>query len=837
MKVEWLVPLVGVLGALVAADEQIPLAEVASSPPGKEVMYRRAVEILANISESSEGGGGKSAGRARTLVDQIADAAGELVGWRPPTQEPAPVVEVPPAQDAGGGRRAEAISLLQQSKDMGSNEALSLLADMHLFGNYSQPRDLAKAFEYYSELADRGEPSAQFMVGLAYSTGLFGAVDVDQGLATLYYTFAAAGGDLRAKMAMGFRSIAAIAGPVDRRRAVDFYESAADKAMEYYLDGPGPEGLKLARHMPRNAWSIPDELYGGVYGRSRDSDGSESGRDSRYVYPQGVVTLEEAFDFFSYLADDTDDVCAHYAMALLLYDGGRYGEPDYARSVYYALKGALTFWNADAEPHRVRGAHRLPQQSAECIASCAGFLGQRFLRGEGVMLDPVAARKWFSAGAELDDAASLNGLGMLKLHGIGGDKDPDAAAALFKKALSGTRGLGLAELNMARYHEARDERAPMLDHLMRAAHRGDLEGTYLWAKQLGLHAAGPGWEEDAALLFKKVCERAEDVHSPLRWAQKMYALGDVDSAILGFLIAAEQGYEAAQLNVAFLLDETPGALELPASLSALGLGRHKTHSFNNASATALVYWTRLAKQISQRDPQVNRDAQVKAGDYYLAGLGTSRDPEKAAACYVTAADRLSGMAQWNLGWMHEHGVGVEQDYHLAKRYYDLSLVSGPEGYLPVKLALLQLHLKSWWNRVSGGKIRNISPENTPDLRVLWKQFWQKWSELDYWLTDDTDADDDHYDDDDGFHYGDYEATSDDILDALIILGFMGVFAVVMWYRHRQQVAFGRPVAVPPFGPAANQARPPPPPPPQPAPVRNDNPPDQADNENEFFDQP
>jgi SEL1 protein len=207
-----------------------------------------------------------------------------------------------------------------------------------------------------------------------------------------------------------------------------------------------------------------------------------------------------------------------------------------------------------------------------------------------------------------------------------------------------------------------------------------------------------------------------------------------------------------------------------------------------------MYWTRLSKQL-------NRDAQVKAGDYYLAGLGTQRDPEKAATCYIAAADQLhSGMAQWNLGWMHENGVGVEQDYYLAKRYYDLSLYSAPDGYLPVKLALIQLYVKSWWNRISGGKIRSIKPENTPDIGVLWKQFWRKWSELDYkyWLVDDGDEVEPGAPAEDDLPFEAFEASQDDIIDALMILGCMALFAVVMWYRHRQQVRFGRPVVRPPF---------------------------------------
>jgi len=67
---------------------------------------------------------------------------------------------------------------------------------------------------------------------------------------------------------------------------------------------------------------------------------------------------------------------------------------------------------------------------------------------------------------------------------------------------------------------------------------------------------------------------------------------------------------------------------------------------------ALVYWTRSANQ-------GDVDARVKMGDYYFNGIGTEVDHKKATACYQVAAEvELSAMAMWNLGWMHENGVGV-----------------------------------------------------------------------------------------------------------------------------------------------------------------------------------
>jgi TPR repeat protein len=68
------------------------------------------------------------------------------------------------------------------------------------------------------------------------------------------------------------------------------------------------------------------------------------------------------------------------------------------------------------------------------------------------------------------------------------------------------------------------------------------------------------------------------------------------------------------------------------------------------------------------------------------------DYGKAAACYEMAhktqlllsADQVAPVAQayFNLGYMHEHGIGLKKDLFLAKRYYDEALLVF--SFLPLK---------------------------------------------------------------------------------------------------------------------------------------------------------
>lgn len=98
-------------------------------------------------------------------------------------------------------------------------------------------------------------------------------------------------------------------------------------------------------------------------------------------------------------------------------------------------------------------------------------------------------------------------------------------------------------------------------------------------------------------------------------------------------------------------------LDWPKFAELLQRSREPIASSNITDRIALTYWTRSAAQD-------NIDALVKMGDYYLKGIGSlsgEAQPQKAAACYQTAAStHVSALAMHNLGWMHEMGLGVSK---------------------------------------------------------------------------------------------------------------------------------------------------------------------------------
>ena len=65
--------------------------------------------------------------------------------------------------------------------------------------------------------------------------------------------------------------------------------------------------------------------------------------------------------------------------------------------------------------------------------------------------------------------------------------------------------------------------------------------------------------------------------------------------------------------------------------------------------------------------------------------------------------------------MHQFGVGLPQDLHIAKRYYDQSLEHNPEGFVPVTLALIGLQAQTWYQDVFGESENVVvDPETTAE---------------------------------------------------------------------------------------------------------------------------
>lgn len=59
---------------------------------------------------------------------------------------------------------------------------------------------------------------------------------------------------------------------------------------------------------------------------------------------------------------------------------------------------------------------------------------------------------------------------------------------------------------------------------------------------------------------------------------------------------------------------------------------------------------------------------------------------------MASEQQHNAQAMFNLGYMHEQGLGMKKDIHLAKRCYDLAAETSTDAKVPVTLALLKLQL-------------------------------------------------------------------------------------------------------------------------------------------------
>ena len=193
-----------------------------------------------------------------------------------------------------------------------------------------------------------------------------------------------------------------------------------------------------------------------------------------------------------------------------------------------------------------------------------------------------------------------------------------------------------------------------------------------------------------AQFLKAVAERGtwgallEEAHAALDHP----AARDSSVSLQFYAYLAEGGFELAQANVAFLLDQqfTHDHDTPLLGLQGASLAERALHMYRQAAA------------------QGNTDAEVKLGDYSYYGYGTDVDLEAAVAHYRTAADARSAQAMFNLAYMYAHGQGLATDYHLAKRHYDLAAETSSEAWAPVQIALMELKVLVWWQAQTGGSL-------------------------------------------------------------------------------------------------------------------------------------
>ncbi len=335
-------------------------------------------------------------------------------------------------------------------------------------------------------------------------------------------------------------------------------------------------------------------------------------------------------------------------------------------------------------------------------ASAMTNLGHMHLNGVGVEQNNNTALELFRKAADKGSVAAMNGLGFLYLNGIAVKQSATTALVHFKKAAE--QGSPDAQFNLGSMYFSgqgvKQDHSVALRYFTLAAGQSHTRAIFNLAL-MHLHGmATPTSCTVAIKLLKTVAERGEQALW-LKEAHADYLEGHDLRSFLFYLQAAEQGFEVAQHNAAWLLEQEDVVLDIPLgfTVEALPLTPSIRSSSSQplesasvvpASVTSppkLESWgmdmrRRLALRLWQRAAeQGNAEASRKVGDYYYEGVPAvstavvspdaqpsptetiqppgneptevppSRpDFEAAADAYLVAADARDPQAMFNIGY-------------------------------------------------------------------------------------------------------------------------------------------------------------------------------------------
>eukprot|EP00756_Hemistasia_phaeocysticola_P008600 Hpha_TRINITY_DN14675_c0_g1::TRINITY_DN14675_c0_g1_i1::g.48212::m.48212/K14026/SEL1, SEL1L; SEL1 protein len=544
------------------------------------------------------------------------------------------------------------------------------------FAEGDELRNVTLAAEKFQEAAEEGHADAHFYLGLMRTLGL--GVNASETLALLHYQIAARGGNANAAYAIANRHKHGYGMRQKCEEALPLARIGAEKLVREYFAGTLAGVAFEAEHLT-NARVVK----------------TRAERDHHVRYSE-------------YAADG-----GNYEAQLRTASGYLMGGPLYERSLdkaEYFLEQAMVQEKAEAGDSPLYGrcglgALKLARAEKQDIARA-----RELLEFHPDVLSSKAEDSRPGA------SVCLETLGYMVFNGIGGfQKSLLKAHGLFQRALVSSNfkaganthynygvsawlgvkspGVALPSLGPQYLASAAVELhfVPAL-FLQGALHHERMPGG---TGQSGKEQSG-GWScEQGLKLFQEVAERtvwgelADD-------ARRDYADGDIETALLKYLVLAEQGFEPGQSNAAFIFNEGAPLEDLPFAVNPFHISQDSPFNFDPESdleeftrrSLALKYYRQAASQFSV-------DAMVSVGDYYYYGMGTDQDMRQAVQHYQQASLKGNDRATFNLGYMHEHGVGVSQDLHLAKRYYDSARRLQQDAAWAVNLALIKLTIHSW----------------------------------------------------------------------------------------------------------------------------------------------
>eukprot|EP01083_Nonionella_stella_P175662 612425_1 len=564
----------------------------------------------------------------------------------------------------------EAISLYIPLAAHNVTGALNALGEIYLRGEFGSVQSTTQALDYFSIGADLGDAVSQHNLAVMYAGGI--GVERDPAKALLYDFFASSGKSVEAYMSMGYRHMFGIGVPKSCKAAVKYYEKAADKTIS--------------------------DIQSGVQ------------------YVSGMVPLDDPVKRTETNEEDPDVI--HY-LDQAARGGDHHAEYQMGRLQMYGLRGVEH--NPQAAVDNLRGAANVGNAPAMAL------LGHMYLEGNGVKQNNETAFRYFSLASAKGDPMGQNGLGYMYEHGIGTERDLAKALKEFQRAAN--RNDPDAQFHLASmYYNGqgmdRPDFSEAYKYFTKAGKNGHTAALFNLAV-MTLHGQGTMKSCKMGLqLLKKVAERGAR-SADMDEAHKAYLRGDVAESLALYLTLAEEGYQLAQQNAAWLLSQNLADPPAPPEVSPADpedttplqssnfttddrVFRLLTFAADQGSVSAPrqlgdhlfggVVSEALIQELNMHElpvASVSSTSKVSVVSPKSAADGPELNFARALNQYARGSKRHDSESTFNLGYMHHFGYGVRRDSHIAKRNYDLALKQESKSYLPVKLALWTLRISDY----------------------------------------------------------------------------------------------------------------------------------------------
>ncbi|GMM32615.1 hypothetical protein DAMA08_053600 [Martiniozyma asiatica (nom. inval.)] len=556
------------------------------------------------------------------------------------------------------------------------NKDFNLLGDLYLYGDYV-PIDVAKAISYYQQTDN--DPHSHFMMGVIYSTGLLNTTkNVPLGL--LHYEEAIQLGSAPAMMALAHKYQYGLDVPQSTDRAIQLYLQIFNKAPQLGIFEP---------HFQKYSFRLAD-LLGGQYGGAVPEVLSSLRQFSNWIDIRDSVERDDG----GWL---DKSIVESYIEVHQTYFGDYLHAPDHTKAWELANK---CYDFAKKQPGF--DSDRKGEIWISFAGRCAKFISHMALRGDGTEQNVTLAVEYLNLSRELVNTKLFNSdVSAMKTFGLGLPQEefkPDTFLDVYYQTLS--------EIDLGDWLVQSKTWNLLIKCSYSGVHLAESKIIELWMD-------GRAERDEEAIMndLAHYLKYFENIFHDFRDTFMAIINNDI-SGLVGLYVEAELGFEHAEQSISTLIghnsveswNESIKWLEIAAKhgnpviknylgdLYYSGLTAISKLSFDSVDHILPVV-------IPEKQSVLQRimvPALKRINDFFKNENDFTIVPDLVSAVsqYQDAATHGSALGAYNLAYCYEFGMGVAQDLHLAKRYYDLSLSRSNNGYVAIKLGVWRIKAKA-----------------------------------------------------------------------------------------------------------------------------------------------